>query len=586
MKTFKRLISYYRYHFGRFMIGVVLQIVFVTINVYTPRVIQRLIDYITNQVKQNQVIAISVIWKHLAQMMLLIVTGAVVGYVSYLCLAYVANALTKRIRDEAYAHLQRLPISYFDDKPAGKISSRIVNDTESLREGFFQNFGNQVVVQGLLVISTYIAIFRVSIWVGLIFLGLIPILVWWQLTYARWSKPINKQWRESLSELNNQTAEIVQGVSMVQLYHQEDTINNEFKKMNLKWSDSRYKDIQLNSMFSWNFSELLGNLSITLLMAYIISGYFNQTLTFSVGTIFLLITYIRSLFWPISMLVRLMTTIQQALVSGGRVFELLDAPVEPDVEDTLLITEGKVEFRDVSFGYRPNQLVLDHISFKVKRGETLGLVGHTGSGKSSIINLLLRFYDPQSGNILIDGQDIGCFRRESVRESMGIVLQEPFLFTGTIASNVSMNHPSIDDTMIEEALERVGAMEFVKRLELGIHHPINERGQTLSSGERQLISFARTLVSNPAILILDEATSHIDTETENVIQRAMEVVKEGRTTIIVAHRLSTIQQADQIILLSKGKISEQGTHAQLLDLEGEYAKMNQIQAQISNEPSS
>ena len=171
MKTFKRLISYYRYHFGRFMIGVVLQIVFVTINVYTPRVIQRLIDYITNQVKQNQVIVISVIWKHLAQMMLLIVTGAVVGYVSYLCLAYVANALTKRIRDEAYAHLQRLPISYFDDKPAGKISSRIVNDTESLREGFFQNFGNQVVVQGLLVISTYIAIFRVSIWVGVIFFG-------------------------------------------------------------------------------------------------------------------------------------------------------------------------------------------------------------------------------------------------------------------------------------------------------------------------------------------------------------------------------------------------------------------------------
>ncbi|MFY3790820.1 ABC transporter ATP-binding protein [Ureibacillus sp. MALMAid1270] len=271
---------------------------------------------------------------------------------------------------------------------------------------------------------------------------------------------------------------------------------------------------------------------------------------------------------------------ERSLVAGSRVFELLDQKGIEVSELSIPRYEGNVKFDNVWFAYKDEEYVLKNISFEAKKGETLALVGHTGSGKSSIMNLLFRFYDPQKGKIFIDGKDVTKIPRQTIREHMGIVLQDPYLFTGTIATNVSLNDPRITREKIEKALEAVGGERVLKNLENGIDEPVIEKGSTLSSGQRQLISFARALAFDPAILILDEATSNIDTETEEIIQHAMDVLKKGRTTFIIAHRLSTIKNADQILVLDRGEIVEKGTHEELIALGGRYETMYRLQSGV------
>jgi ABC-type multidrug transport system fused ATPase/permease subunit len=438
-----------------------------------------------------------------------------------------------------------------------------------------------VIINVLTVIAIYIALFLVSPEIGTGLLFLLPFFAIWQWIYIKLAAPINKRWRESVSELNSHTAEIVQGVSIVQLYHQEDNMLAEFEETNQEWLDTRIKSIRLDGSLSWDFSTFIKNLVMFAVLMFLGTQFVDGLLGFSIGTIYVIINYINHLFDPILTLVRMMSTIQQAISGGKRVFELLDEDVEADTTKEINFKQGDVVFNDVSFGYNPDVPVLKHINFSAKKGETIGLVGHTGSGKSSIINLLFRFYDPQKGQVLIDNQPLVDYSRESIRDHMGIVLQEPYLFSGTVASNVSMNDPRITDEIVEEALLKVGGKELIAKLPQGIHEPVVEKGQSFSSGERQLIAFARTLASDPKILILDEATSHIDTETEEIIQHAMEVVKEGRTTFIIAHRLSTIQNANQILVLDEGEIKEQGTHESLLNMNRYYAEMYRLQAQVS-----
>lgn len=282
------------------------------------------------------------------------------------------------------------------------------------------------------------------------------------------------------------------------------------------------------------------------------------------------------LFQPITGMVNQLANLDSSIVSAGRVFDLMDEPGEPLDEGSMPRYKGHVEFDRVSFAYKEDYVLRD-ISFEAKPGQTVALVGHTGSGKSSIMNLLFRFYDPQQGQIRIDGTPTASVPKQSIREHMGIVLQDPYLFTGTIASNVSLNDPRITREKVEQALNAVGADRVLKHLPLGIDEPVIEKGSTLSAGQRQLISFARALAFEPAILILDEATANIDTETEALIQEALEVLKRGRTTFIIAHRLSTIRSADLILVLHRGEIVEQGTHDELMRLKGRYFKMYQLQ---------
>lgn len=581
MKIFKRLLSYVRYRKMSYSLGIVLLLISAGLSIYAPILGSQLITYVSEQTQAEAVIELTILVQLFAYYLAVVFTSAAIGYGSYLILAYASNDIGRIIRNQVHEHMQELPISYFDDKPAAKISARIVNDTEVLRENFYQNFSTQVLLNGVQVVGTYIALFLVSKPIGLAMLSLIPVFVIWQLGYMKLVQPLNHQWRESVSEMNSQTAEIVQGASIVQLFHRQESMAAEFEKTNLDWLDARKKTNYIDSTLTWNIAGFLKHLVTLLVMMYLGSRFTEGILGLSMGVLFILIDYVSRIFDPISMIVRLMTMLQQALVAGHRVFELLDTPVEGDSEASLTVVEGVVTFDQVNFGYKESHQVLKDINFTVSKGQTIGLVGHTGSGKSSIINLLFRFYDPQSGHVLIDGQKITEYSRESVRDQMGIVLQEPYLFTGTIASNISMNDDTITEMTILDAIDKVGARPMIDKLEKGIHTQVVEKGQSLSSGERQLISFARTLASDPKILILDEATSHIDTQTEEVIQHAMNVVKEGRTTFIIAHRLSTIQNADQIILLDQGMISEQGNHQELLALDGQYAEMFRMQGKVS-----
>ena len=581
MKTFNRLISYFKYEPVNYTIGIILSLFAAGSSIYVPMIGKKMIDYVSEQLQLGSAVDFGYLIQQFGFFMLMTLFSSICGYFSYLLLAYASNRVSKHLRDEAFAHMQRLPISYFDDKPAGKISARIVNDVELLRTNFFMNFSNQVIINVMTLVAIYVALFLVNRPIGFGILALLPFLIIWQIIYIKIASPINKEWRESVSDLNSHTAEIVQGVSIVQLYHQQDNMLAEFEETNQKWLSTRLRAIRLDTIISWDFSTFIKNLVMFATLMYLGTQFVDGLLGFSVGTIYVIINYISRLFEPVLNLVHQMSTLQQALSGGKRVFELLDEEMEADSDKLLDFKEGNVTFHHVSFGYKEGQKVLKDIHFSASKGETIGLVGHTGSGKSSIINLLFRFYDPQEGAVLIDGQAIAECNRESIRDSMGIVLQEPYLFSGTVATNISMNDPRITDDMVMEAIEKVGGKPLIDKLALGIHEPVVEKGQSFSSGERQLIAFARTLASDPKILILDEATSHIDTETEEMIQHAMEVVKQGRTTFIVAHRLSTIQNANQILVLDSGEIKEQGTHESLLALNKQYAEMYRLQSKVS-----
>ena len=313
------------------------------------------------------------------------------------------------------------------------------------------------------------------------------------------------------------------------------------------------------------------------MMVYFSTQYLNGVLGISIGTLYVFGDYITRLFDPIQGIIQQMAFVQQAIAAGERVFELVDTPGEVEKEGELPVASGEVSFEHVSFGYSDDKKVLKDIHFTANPGETVALVGHTGSGKSSIMNLLFRFYDPQEGQIKIDGHATTDYSRQSVRKGMGIVLQDPFLFTGTLESNITLGDPRIDTETAKRALLEVGGGPMLSHFEKGMQEPVVEKGATLSSGQRQLISFARALAFDPKILILDEATSAIDTETEQVIQHAMDVLKEGRTTFIIAHRLSTIQHANQILVLESGEIVERGTHTELLQQNGVYAQMYRMQ---------
>lgn len=581
LKTFKRLLSYLAYTKWKFSFGVLFLILSAALTVYTPYVAKLLIDDTALKIQNGDPVLNTDLLNFLSFYLLIVFLGAMFGYLAYILLAYSANQLSKIIRDRAHEQMQKLPVAYFDDKPAGKISARIVNDTEVLRQSFYQNFTNQLLVNLMMVIGIYTALILISPLIGLAFTLMIPIFIGWQILYMKKITPINTRWRETISELNSQTAEVIQGVSIVQAFGRQESLAKEFDATNDDWYDSRLKSIKVDSTSVWSLADLFKNLALLFVLAYLGSQYTRGSLGMSVGTLYVIINYITRLFDPITNIVRLMTMLQQALVAGSRVFELIDHPAEEDQEAYMSINQGQVKFEKVGFSYQEGHQVLHNIDFHATPGQTIGLVGHTGSGKSSIINLLFRFYDPQEGRIIIDGQNIQDYSRESVRQEMGIVLQEPYLFTGTIASNISMNDPSISRQAIYDALEQVGASDMIEKFPKGIDEVVVEKGQSLSSGERQLISFARTLAANPKVLILDEATSHIDTATEEKIQHAMKVIQKGRTSFIIAHRLSTIQHADLILLLDHGHIRERGSHDELMALNGQYAEMFRMQARLS-----
>ncbi len=508
---------------------------------------------------------------------LIAVVYAIMSYYQTIVFQTAGSNVIKHLRTNLFEHIQKLPIKYFDNLPAGKVVARITNDTQTILELFtvmlptyIAGFAN--------ILGIIIVIFYFNTKVGLLALIVVPLLFFWLMLYRKISDKYNHIVRERNSDMNAMLNESINGMTIIQAFNQEAKIQQEYDELNKEYLKNYERIIKLDSLTSHNLMGIIRS-AVFLIMIYIFGqSFLSNEATLTAGMMYILVDYLTRLFNPMFNIVNQLSVLEQARVSSNRVFEMMDETPEIIEQDELLITRGEVKFQDVSFGYKKDELVLKNINIHAAPGQTIGLVGHTGSGKSSIMNLLFRFYDPTKGQILIDGVDTKSVTKASMRSRMGIVLQDPYLYTGTILSNITLGDNRISRKTAEHALMRVGGHRVLQSLEQGIDTEVVERGATLSSGQRQLISFARALAFDPKILILDEATASIDSETEAMIQQAMDVLKSGRTTFVIAHRLSTIKNADQILVLDKGEIIEHGTHDELIALQGQYAKMYALQS--------
>ncbi|HHP1111208.1 TPA: ABC transporter ATP-binding protein [Bacillus thuringiensis] len=502
----------------------------------------------------------------------LLVVVSLFAYGKQFFLQKAANKIIQIMREDVFSHIQTLPIRYFDHLPVGKIVSRVTNDTEAIRDLYVTVLAT-FVSSIIYIIGIFAALFLLDVKLASLCLLIIPILIVWAILYRKYASVYNHKMRSRLSDINGTVNESIQGMPIIQAFRQERETKKEFEELNGDYFKYQNKILNLNAATSHNLVAVLRNIAFTGVIWYFGGASLSATGIISLGVLYAFVDYLTRLFSPITNMVNQLANLEQARVASERVFELLEEKGEPVEEERMPRLKGNVKFDNVSFSYNGKDEVLKNISFEAKQGETVALVGHTGSGKSSIMNVLFQFYEFEKGKLTIDGHDVKEMPKQATREHMGIVLQDPFLFSGTVASNVSLENEKISKERIIKALHDVGAERFANN----INEEITEKGSTLSTGERQLISFARALAFDPAILILDEATSSIDTETEAMIQQALEVVKKGRTTFIIAHRLSTIKSADQIIVLDRGTILEKGSHDELMKKRGRYYDMYKTQ---------
>ena len=577
MGILKRLLQKLSLFPGIFGLGFICLLLATILSDLSPFILQKMIDGPLTALSQGG--ELGALYPMGVLYLIVLAVGQIVSYIGNRVLIHGGNKVTAQLRDQAFLVMQQLPISYFDDKPAGKIATRVVNDTETLRTQFY-NSCMYLVIHLMRFFFIMGVLFTINPMMGLLLCLIFPIFYGIQALYKRMTDKPMKDFFDSRSEINTQVNELLHGASMIQLYGQEERVIDEFDQATEKMTVAYDRLVLADSIASWTLTEFLKYIVIAGILTIAGLSYLDGDLGMTAGFLFINLNYVIQLFDLMANLIRRLPDIRRSLETGQRVLTFLDEKIEADTTEEIQIDRAAVEFDQVTFAYEEGKPVLKDISIQAPPGQTLALVGHTGSGKSSIMNLLYRFYDPQEGEIRIDGQDIRHFSRESLRSHMGIVLQDPYLFSGTIASNVAMSQTDIDRDRVLDALKQVGALTMIERLEKGIDHPVVEKGSAFSSGERQLISFARTLYMNPKILILDEATSHIDTETEEIIQQAMAVLQKGRTTFIIAHRLSTIQDADQILVLSEGRIVERGQHADLIAHGGIYAQMHAIQQTV------
>ena len=498
-------------------------------------------------------------------------------YLSQLTFARVSNSIVRDIRLDIFQNLQRLVMSFYDQTAAGSIVSRVTNDTQAVADMFSTVFSS-LVSSFLLFLVTLVTMFSLDWHLTIWILPFLPI-IWFSIRlYRKLSNRLVKMTRQKLSDINVKLSESIEGMRIVQAFRQEKRLTDEFEQINGEHLDYANRSVDVNSLFLRPAMTLLQVLAYAVILTFF--GLNWQFSGFTAGLIYAFIQYVNQLFQPLIDVTQNFATLQTSTISAGRVFEMMDRDdYEPKQAGSLKeIERGDIRFEHVSFSYDGKRDVLKDISFEVKNGQTIAFVGHTGSGKSSIINLFMRFYEFDRGQILIDGQDIKDYSQEALRKSIGLVLQDPFLYHGTIASNIRMYHEELTDEEIRQAAAFVDVADFIESLPGGYDHPVTERGSTLSTGQRQLLAFARTIAAQPKILILDEATANIDQETEEMIQNSLKKMRQGRTTIAIAHRLSTIQDADCIYVLDKGKIIESGNHDQLITLGGTYKKMYDLQA--------
>lgn len=491
--------------------------------------------------------------------------------------ARVAYSIVRDLRQETFANMQQLGMVYFDQTAAGAIVSRLTNDTQSVADMFSSIFSN--FLSSMLILVVTIATMLALNWrLTLLIVLFLPVMLGSIILYQRLSNCLLKQVRAKLSDLNVKLSESIEGMRIIQAFSQEKRLIEEFEAINGEHLDFSNRYLNVNSLFLRPAMSLLKILAYALILTYF--GLSWQVAGVTAGVMYAFIQYVNQLFNPLIDVMQNYSVLQTSMVAAERVFELMDRrDFEPEqAEEGPEIQAGNIDFQHVTFSYDGKREILKDISFSVKQGETIAFVGSTGSGKSSIINLFLRFYEFEKGRILIDGRDIKDYSQAELRRNIGLVLQDPFLYHGTIASNIRMYQESLSQAEVEEAARFVDAHDFISQLPQGYDNPVTERGSTFSSGQRQLLAFARTIATKPKILILDEATANIDSETEELIQHSLRKMRQGRTTIAIAHRLSTIQDANCIYVLDKGRIIESGSHEELLAQNGTYKKMYRLQA--------
>ena len=491
--------------------------------------------------------------------------------------ARVAQSVVRDLRQESFANIQRLQMAYFDRTPAGAIVSRLTNDTQAVADMFSEIFSN-FLSSLLILVVTLSAMFALNWQLTLMIALFLPLMAASILLYQHLSNRQLKQVRNKLSDLNVKLSESIEGMRIIQAFGQEKRLLREFEEINGQHLGFTNRYLNINSLFLRPAMSLLKILAYGVILTYF--GLTWQVAGITAGIMYAFIQYVNQLFNPLIDVMQNYSVLQTSMVAAERVFEIMDrTDYEPDqANQDLQIQDGSIEFKHVSFSYDGKRDVLRDISFSVKKGQTIAFVGSTGSGKSSIINLFLRFYEFERGQILIDGRDIKDYSQAELRRKIGLVLQDPFLYHGTVASNIKLYQEQLTREEIIEAAKFVDAHGFISQLPQGYDAPVTERGATFSSGQRQLLAFARTIATKPKILILDEATANIDSETEELIQASLRKMRQGRTTIAIAHRLSTIQDADCIYVLDKGRIIESGSHEELLAQDGTYKKMYQLQA--------
>jgi len=574
--VFKRLLSYLKPHKKVIAIALLLLILTVTGDILGPYLIKTYMDdFLTPRYFPTGPLV------GLALGYIFIQVGnVIVSYFQLLTFQKLALKIIQQMRIDVFTKVHKLGMRYFDKTPAGSIVSRVTNDTEAIKDMFVSVLVG-FVQSGFLVIGVYIAMFILNVKLALVTTILLPILAIIILTYRKYSSVVYQDLRERLSQLNAKLAESLQGMTMIQAFRQEDRLQDEFNEINDSHWNAGKRNIKLDSLLLRPAIDLVYALAIIMVLSYF--GVTSMNSIVEVGVIYAFVTYIDRFFEPINQVMQRLSIFQQAIVAASRVFKLLDekdlAPNQKNIE-VARIEQGKIEFQNITFSYDEKTEVLKNISFTVEPGQTVALVGHTGSGKSSIINLLMRFYEFEQGDIKIDGLSVKDFKSEEMREKVGLVLQDPFLFYGDIESNIRLHANDMTDAQVREAAEFVQANNFIDKLPNAYKQKVTERGSTFSSGQRQLVAFARTIATNPKILVLDEATANIDTETEVAIQSSLEKMRKGRTTIAIAHRLSTIQDAELILVLHHGEIVERGTHQELLNQKGLYHKMYLLQNNV------
>lgn len=547
-------------------IGLVLSMIRTGMEIIGPLIIGYILNnHISLNMERTNFISIV---KLLGIYFLAYVLSGLFSNLSLLSFEKAANNISFNVQKDVYKHVMKLPISYFDNLPAGNIVSRITNDTNKLKM-MFQLILADMTTSSIMIIFIYGMILITNFPVAILLLVLLPIvyIIFRDLRYK--TSKYTTLTRNYIGDINSTINENIQNMEIIQSYNQEAYIKNEFDEINDNILKTNLKMTRVRSYGGYRAIDAISYVGTVLVLLYFGIGRITGSYAVTIGSMYIVIDYTTKIFNNISTVVTRFGELEQSYASATHIFDLLKLESMEELQGQLEDINGEVKFEDVYFAYKEED-VLKGIDFQVNSGETIAFVGSTGSGKSTIINLILNFYSPRSGNIYIDGKDIRNINRNSLRQHMAVVLQDAFLFETDVKDNIRLDDNRFSDADIEQALIDVGGAYLVKR---GIDQKILESGNNLSQGEKQLISFARAYIRNPKILILDEATSNIDTETEKVIQEGIKKLQEDRTTFIIAHRLSTIKDVDKILVLNKGRIIERGNHESLMALDGFYKNM-------------